>query len=72
MGHSNFTATCPIENWTILKSQKFRNISKTTGKKILAKDWASNPLVKPPPGDKTLGIDLAICFYELEDVDDTE
>ena len=26
---------------------------------------------KPPHGDKTLGLEPEICFYTLEDVDDT-
>ena len=27
---------------------------------------------KPPPGDKSLGIDSSIRFYEIEDSDNTE
>ena len=32
----------------------------------------SKPLVKPPPGDKTLGLQIDIRFYEIEDSDKTE
>ena len=42
-------------------------MGKTTSKKSLVKASAG----KPPPGDKTLGIEPAINFYTLEDVDYT-
>ena len=45
---------------------------KTTSKKISVKALSANPLGKPPPGDKTLGIEPTTRFYEMEDVDDTE
>ena len=32
----------------------------------------ANPSCKPPPGDKTLGFEPAIRFYEIEDDDKTE
>ena len=41
-------------------------------KRILIKASTSKPSVKPPPRDKTLGIDTAIRFYELKYVDETE
>ena len=55
-----------------LKSQNFRNMVKTSGKKILVKATAANPSGKPPSGDKTLGIESVIRFYSLEDVDETK
>ena len=30
------------------------------------------PNSKPPPGDKTLGIEPVVRFYEIEDGDNTE
>ena len=47
-------------------------MAKTISKKISAKTSAAKPLVKPPAGDKTLGIEQAICFYDIEYGDDTE
>ena len=44
---------------------------KTTSKKISGEASTENPLVKPPPWDKTLGLDPEIRFCTLEDVDDT-
>ena len=32
----------------------------------------SKPSWKPPPGDKSIGIDPAIRFYEIEDGDKTK
>ena len=32
----------------------------------------ANQNVNPPPGDKSLGIEPAICFYEIEGSDKTE
>ena len=37
---------------------------------ISVKASAAKPLVKPPPGDKTLCIELDIRFYALEDGDE--
>ena len=37
-----------------------------------AKASTPKPNRKPLPGYKTLGIDPAICFYEIEDVNKTE
>ena len=36
------------------------------------KSLISKPLVKPLPGDKTLGLESAIRSYEIEDSDKTE
>ena len=47
-------------------------MSKTSSKKISVKDSAAKPLGKPPPGDKTSGIDPEILFYAIEDGDKTE
>ena len=47
-------------------------ISKTISKKISVKASAVKPLGKPPPGDKTFGIDPSIRFYTIEDGDETE
>ena len=44
-----------------------RTISLKTVKASTAK-----PNGKPPPGDKTLGLDSLIRFYEIEDGDNTE
>ena len=44
----------------------------TISKKISVKASTSKPSGKPPPGDKTCGIDPAIRFYEIEDEDETE
>ena len=48
------------------------NMANTISKKIYIKASASKPLGKPPPGYKTLGLETAICFYDIEDDDDTE
>ena len=47
-------------------------MAKTISKIISVKASAPNPLVKPPPRDKTLGVETVIRFYELEDGDKTE
>ena len=47
-------------------------IAKTISKKRSAKASASKPFGKPPPGDKTLGIDPEIRFYAIEDGYETE
>ena len=47
-------------------------MGKTTDKKRCVKASASKPMYKPPPGDKTSGIDQEIRFYNIEDVDKTE
>ena len=44
---------------------------KTTSKKILVKASASKPSGKPLLRDKTLGLEPSICFYALEDSDET-
>ena len=47
-------------------------MGKTTSKRISVKASAAKPLGKPLPGDKILGLDPEICFYAIEDGDDTE
>ena len=47
-------------------------MANNTSKKISVKASAAKPLVKPPPGDKTFGLDPAIHFYAIEDGDKTE
>ena len=47
-------------------------MAKTISRKISVKASAAKPLGKPPPGDKTPGLEPAIRFYELEDGDKTE
>ena len=47
-------------------------MEKTFSKKISVKASAAKTLGKPPPGDKTLGLDLEIRFYALEDSNNTE
>ena len=44
----------------------------TISKKILVKASEAKPLGKPSPGDKNLGVELEIRFYDIEDGDDTE
>ena len=41
-------------------------------KKKTVKESTSKPNIKPLPGDKQLGIDPAIRFYERNDSDKTE
>ena len=43
----------------------------STNKRNTAKASAANPPGKPPTGDKTIGFDPYIRFYELEDGDNT-
>ena len=45
---------------------------KTIVKKISDKVSAAKPLGKPPPGDKTLGVESEILFCAIEDSDETE
>ena len=47
-------------------------MTNTTSKKISVKASTAKPSIKPPPGDKTLGIESAIRLYAIEDGDDTE
>ena len=47
-------------------------MEKTISKKSSVKASATNPSGKPPPGDKTIGLDPEIRFYAIEDSDDTE
>ena len=44
---------------------------KTTSIKSWVKASAYKPSGKPPPKDKTLGLEQAIRFYMLKDDDDT-
>ena len=45
---------------------------KTISKKIYVKSSAAKPSGKPLHGDKTFGIEPAICLYAIEYSDDTE
>ena len=47
-------------------------MAKTISKKISVKASSSKPSWKPPPGDKTFGIEPEIRFYAIEDGDKTE
>ena len=47
-------------------------MTKTISRKILVKDSAYKTLGKPPPEDKTLGIEPEIHFYYIEDGDETK
>ena len=47
-------------------------LAKTISKKISVKSSAAKPLGKPSPVDTTLGIELAIRFYAIEDGDKNE
>ena len=44
----------------------------TTSKKISVKASTAKPSGKPPPGDKTLGLDKDIRFYTIEYGDNIE
>ena len=44
----------------------------TISKKIFVKATVAKPLGKPPPRGKTLWLDPEICFYVIEDSDETE
>ena len=46
-------------------------MANTICRQSLFKSSATKPLVKYPPKDKTLGLESAIHFYELEDGDET-
>ena len=73
MRHSNITATRPIHNGLVLdKDISLLNMAKSISKKSSFKASSAKPLGKPPPGDKTCGIEPAIRFYEIEDGDETE
>ena len=67
MRKNNITDTHPIEYWILLKDKTeiFTSMK-------YAKASTPKPNRKPLPGYKTLGIDPAICFYEIEDVNKTE
>ena len=47
-------------------------MAKTISKKSSAKPSEAKPLVKPPPGDKSFGVEPAISFYAIEYGDKTE
>ena len=47
-------------------------MEKSISKKSSFKASAAKPSGKPPPGDKTWGIDLDIRFYDIEDGYETE
>ena len=47
-------------------------MAKTISNKISAKDSSVKPLGKPPPGDKTFGLEPDILFYAIEYLDETE
>ena len=73
MRHSNITATRPIDNRLVLDNYiSLLTMAKTISKKISVKASTAKPLGKPPPGDKTCGIEPDIRFYEIEDGDETE
>ena len=47
-------------------------MASSISRKSSVKASTDKPSGKPPPGDKILGIDPEIRFYELEDSDNTE
>ena len=47
-------------------------MAKTISSKSSVKTSAAKPSGKPPTRDKTLGLERAIRFYEIEDGDNTE
>ena len=48
------------------------NMANHISKKISVKDSTAKPSGKPPPGDKTYGLEPDIRFYEIEDGYETE
>ena len=46
-------------------------MARSISKKNKVKGSTGKPSGKPPPVDKTLGIDPDILFYEIEDVNNT-
>ena len=73
MRDSNITDNRPIDNLLVLyKDISLLNMTKSISNKIYAKASEYKPSVKPPPGDKTCGLDPDICFYDIEDGDETE
>ena len=69
MRHSNITANNPIENRPVL-NKKIKDGKDHQSEK--SKASISKPNGKSLPGDKTLGPDPAICFYETEDGDNNK
>ena len=47
-------------------------MEKSISKKSSVKALVAKPSCKPPPGDKTFGVDTAIRFYALEHGDETK
>ena len=73
MWHSNINATLTIDNRLVLdKDISLLNMGKSINKKRSVKASSADPSGKPPPGDKTCGIEPGIRFYEIEDGDETE
>ena len=73
MRHSTITATCPIDNRTVLdKDIYLLNMANPISMKISVKASTTMPLGKPLPGDKIFRLDPAIHFYEIEDRDESE
>ena len=66
MHHSNITAKVQFRI-TVFKMEN------TISQKKNMKASAANTIAgKPPPGDKTLGIEPAIRLYKIDDCDNTE
>ena len=73
MRHSNITITRPIDNRIVLdKDISLLNIEKSISKKSSVKSSEAKPSRKPPPRDKSLGLEPAIRFYDIEDIYETE
>ena len=72
MRHSNITATCTIDNRLVLdKYISLMTTAKTISKKRSVKDSEAKPSGKPQPGDKNVGLEPAISYYDIEDGDET-
>ena len=68
MRHRNITVAHTIDNILVLdKDISLLNMEKPISKKISVKASATKHLGKPPPWDKSLGLEPAICFYDIED-----
>ena len=72
MRHGNITDNRLIDNRLVLdKDIYLLNMENPISKKRSVKASTAKPLGKPPPGDKTCGLETDICSYEIEDVDET-
>ena len=67
MRHSKLTDIQKIKCLLVLKDHTENTVSLK-----LIKASTYKPNGNPTPGDKTIGLESAIRFYEIEDADNTE